>query len=200
MAFVDLRADVESWAIRSDFPTSIYNLATARINRSLRVQQMLEQYSEIAAREITLPTNFLAFDQLKGTTSGYDFPIDPVTPYTMASGDNPSGVPEGYSIANGLTGRVMRLNPAPSGPYPLSGMYFAKLANLVNDADTNLVLEDFPDIYLSACLAYAFGWMQDTEQMTIHSQNMATQIDLANQEYSQNRYSAPLQSVPVNSA
>ena len=195
MAFSDLRTDVESWMARADFPLSIYDLATARINRVLRVRQMLTAYSDTAAQVLTLPSDFLGFDILKGVTAGREFPINPVSPFTAAHGDSPSGVPTEYSIANGATSLTMRLNPAPDSAYVLSGMYFGKLANFTTDSDTNSVLTDFPDIYLSAVLMHTFAYSRNAEQAALHGANFTNQVMEANDEYQRNRYSSPLRSV-----
>lgn len=177
MAFSDLKADVETWTLRTDLPSNIYDLVTEEINEKLRVRQMLSDYSATATAEsVTLPTDWLQFDALYVETGGTRIPIFPVSEFSSAVGYRSSGAPLEYVTKN----NTLSLNPVPDGSYTLGGEYYARLANLSGDADTNDVLDDFEGIYFAGAMHFAYNFTRNTEEEAKWGQRFYSRIDTAN--------------------
>lgn len=70
--------------------------------------------------------------------------------------DTSTGTPIHYMLANGL----VYVGPIPETAYTAYLHYWKKLAPLTDDAPSNWLLEDHPDLYLFASLLQAelFGW------------------------------------------
>lgn len=197
MAFSDLKADVESWVVRNDFPASVYTLATEEINRSLRVRQMLSDYSATTTAEsISLPSDWIEFEGVYAVSNGSRYPLTATTEFLSAAGHRASGSPLEYTVKDG----AIHFNPIPDGTYTLGGQYYAKLADFALDEDTNDVLTNFYSIYLSGCLAFAFGWAQDAENEAKWTQLFISRVEMANKVDLRARFSGPLKPRPQASA
>lgn len=109
-------------------------LATADINRRLRVRQMI---TEVTQATLTLPADFLEAETVKVA----DVLYVPSHEGAQARGDGGT-----FSVNGGS----LLLNPADSAP-DLYLRYYAKLDELESDT-TNDVLTAYPDVYM-------FGWM-----------------------------------------
>lgn len=195
--FETLKADVESWTVRTDLPSNIYVLATEEINRRLRVRQMLKDYSATPSSEtLALPSDFLEFEGVYVSTGGTRIPLTVTSEATIAAGHRSSGTPLEYAI----TGDNLILNPIPDGTYTLGGRYYAKLSDLSEDSDTNDILADFYALYLSAALSYAFGWVRDQEAEARWQGHFAEAISTANNEAQRAKYAGPIRMRPRASA
>ena len=186
--FASLKADIQSWSLRSDYPESIYKLATALINRSLLVREMLSDFSATTSGEsVTLPSDFIEFDHVY-------IDADPrvvlmaADQWQQSAFHRSSGQPATYSIKDG----VILLNPVPDGSYSLAGRYYAELADFSADSDTNDVLTKFPEIYLFANLMFVYAWLQDAEREVAATNNFMAVVDAANKKDVKARFTGPV--------
>lgn len=190
--FASLKTDVESWMARSDFPTSIYGLATRLINQKLRVREMVSSYSaSTSSATVALPSGFIAWDYLY-VDRNPRVVLSASDGYAQDLGWDNSGIPTQYRIS----GSNMYLNPAPDSAYDLAGTYYAKLSEFSADADTNDVLTTYPEVYLAACLSVAFAWDQDSEKELQWAARLQGAISDANTEDVMARYSGQLKMRP----
>ena len=77
----------------------------------------------------------------------------------MHDGFTSSGQPAFYSIENGQ----LRLSPSPNGSENLVLRYYAKLDDLSADDDTNVILTNFPGIYVYGALSHHAMLIRDQE-------------------------------------
>ncbi len=186
--FATLREDIQSWSLRSDYPDSIYKLATAQINRSLVVREMLADFSATTSGEtVALPSGFIEFDHLY-------IDADPrvvlmaADQWQQSAHHRNSGQPATYSIKDS----VMVLNPVPDGSYSLAGRYYSELTDFSADADTNAVLVKYPEIYLFANLMFVYAWLEDAEREMKATNNFLAVVDTANKKDIKVRYAGPV--------
>lgn len=134
-------------------------LAEARMNRELRVSQMLTLESIAASSDTaTVPDDFLAPVTLRMVGSPY-YSLKFLTPEQMAAfqADLPAGTTAYWTLRND----TIWLCPEPDTATTLELLYYAKIPSLTEDDDTNWVLANFPDAYLYGAAAEAAQYYAD---------------------------------------
>jgi hypothetical protein len=155
--YATLKADVATWARRSDLTSAIpafVSLAEMEIYKThqppLRVREMETESSlTVTALTAAVPANYLEARYIK-----LDNTDRPTIQY-MA----PSKWDQYQSGFFTVVGDEIRLPADTSSNLKL--VYLAQPAALVNDADTNDVLNAYYGIYLSATLKYAAAYVKD---------------------------------------
>lgn len=190
--YASLKTDVESWAARSDFPETVYKLATTFINRKLRVREMISGFSSTTSTETdALPSDFLEFNLLY-IDRDPRVVLSAADGFSQTLGYRASGTPTSYWIDNGY----LYLNPAPDGSYDLVGRYYARLDDFSADADTNTILTTYPDIYLSASLSYVYLWDRDDTEAARWTAVAQGLIEDANAADVKTRFAGPVKMRP----
>ena len=174
-----LKTSVDNWLVRddvaqtgSDFP-QILLMAESEIARDIRtVVQEQRTTISVSSRYTDLPANFLAIRQVFiDDNNGRRF-MEYQTPEalresnTWQSGRRPSFYSlEGDEDVNGIGNVRFVLAPEPSASSPsdVEILYFARFPALVNDPDTNWLLQNHYDIYLWQTLKQAAIYLQETE-------------------------------------
>lgn len=170
MTYATLKADIATWARRSDLTSAIPSfvaLAESEIYKAhaqpLRVREMEAEVTlTVAGLAATLPNDYLEARYIKlddaDTTQLLYLPPERWNQHQS-----------GFFTVVGLEVRL------PSNTTSnLTLVYLAKPAALANDSDTNAVLEAYYGIYLSAAMKYASGYVKDvasaqTYQMQLDS-------------------------------
>lgn len=182
MDFATLKADILSLIGRA--PADVcYRLTTADINAVLRVSAMEGTATLTEAAEITLPTDFLGVIDVYRDADPR-VALSPTTLQALNSVYMTSGMPREYAISNGK----MLLNPSPDGTTDIKMRYYAKLADMLADDDTNGVLTDYPGIYVYGVLRHHSALIRDAEalaawQPQFVSAMKAAQVDDNNKRY-----------------
>ena len=135
-----------------------YELVTADINRSLRLQCMAATDTLTEAASIALPADFLAVIDIYRATDPR-VALQPTTPQAIHSQYVSSGTPRFYAIVDG----TLLLSPSPDGSEDIELRYYAKLADLSADGDTNDVLTNFPAIYIYGALTHHAQLIRDPD-------------------------------------
>jgi hypothetical protein len=145
-----------------------YELVTADINQKLRVTDMEATATLVEAAEITLPTDFLEVIDIYRDTDPRTT-LRSLSPQSLNVSYESSGAPMFYTITDGS----MRLTPSPDGTENIQLRYYAKLADLSEDSDTNDILTNYPAVYTYGALAHhgalirdnnAINWYQAYDQ------------------------------------
>ena len=167
--YAGLKTEVAAWLHRNDLadriPTFI-EFATNRLSRSITSPQM-EASTTLAVTNgvASLPSDFRAAIAMTLGTVEYKA----ITAADLRA-MNQGGIRPTYPVYS-IVNNQIRVYPADSSAPTF--IYATRLANLVADADTNWVLQDYPDVYLMASLAEARKFLIDDarlvqyEQMTI---------------------------------
>lgn len=174
-----LKTDVDNWLARDDvavsgssFP-SILLLAEAEIARDIRtVVQEQRTTLSIGSRYTDLPADFLAVRQIFiDDNNGQRF-FEYQTPETLREGNTwlNGRTPSFYSLEGdedtggiGDVRLVLAPEPDASSPVDVELLYWARFPALVNDPDTNWLLQNYYDVYLWQTLKQAAIFIQETE-------------------------------------
>lgn len=164
-----------------------YSLVTADINKYLRVEEMISSTTLTEAASITLPADFLAVSSVYIDTDPRRA-LSPTSKQAMNSRHS-NGSPSVYAIDGG----TMYLSPEPTTSETVALDYYARVAALSADADTNDVLTNYPDVYVYGTLTHHAALIRDPEAAAIWRTGYDAAIASANKNARSAKYSgAPL--------
>ena len=167
----ELKSAVGDFLNRSDLasviPTFI-DFAEAEFNRSLRVRQMVKRAEAVIdARFSAVPADFIEAKDLVIVGSNPVTPLAFVTQQEMAQDRSATytvaAKPQFFSVV----GSQFEFMPTPDVEYSLEMSYFAKIDALSDDADTNWLLTDYPDLYLYTSLMHSAPYLKDDERTVV---------------------------------
>jgi hypothetical protein len=161
-----LKTAVADWLNRDDLtaviPTFI-DLAHAKLNRRLRVREMLQRSTaNVTTQYTSLPNGFLSMRniQLNVTTpKALEYLTSEQMDQERARG-NTAREPVYYTIL----GETIEVFPSPDASYEIELAYHKSLTALSADADTNWLLTKAPDAYLYGALLQAAPYLKDTAE------------------------------------
>lgn len=164
--YAELQTSVATWIKRSDLTSLIpdfITLAEARINRDLRVLNMVTQAtSSITTEFAAVPTDFRLARSIRLVASPYTR-LDYLTPEAMA--DYAETLPTGDLAAFSVVGDQFWFLPAPSEAVSVKLTYYQKVPALSASATSNWLLASHPDAYLWGTLLEACVYLEDEEQV-----------------------------------
>lgn len=186
MAITDLASLVErtlDWADAANisdetvkecvqFSTHTFNYGSPNIT-PLRTREMVDTVALTPSSGVaTLPADYLQFRSVTLATAtprllSYISPDDAVSLY----GNNAAGLSNSFTVV----GNSLTLYPSNSSNVTL--VYYQKIPELVNDADTNWVLDGHPNLYLHATLYHAALYRRDMELAATHAAAAQSAID-----------------------
>lgn len=161
----DLTTDIISWTghnLSAPKLSSIIRLAESNIGRDVRIAAMYQTDNAfaISATSVAVPTGLIEVKRFRLDGRDQTLKFCSVGAFYDSPEFDRSGVPEIYTIEGGN----FVFAPTPVGNFTALLGYLKRFTALVNDVDTNALLNDNYDIYLFACLAAAFAFAQDDEQ------------------------------------
>jgi hypothetical protein len=167
-------------------PTFI-TLAEAKLNRKLRVRQMLKRATaSLDSQYFAYPADWLQAKEFQLNTN----PIVRLQFVTEAYGDElkannyvASGQPAYYTII----GTQLEVIPTPDTTYTGELTYYAKIPALSDSNTSNWLLAYAPDLYLYGALTEATPYLKDDERLGTWGQlyaNSLSDIEIADQRAS----------------
>jgi hypothetical protein len=168
--YTELRGAVGGWLNRHDLTDvipSFISLAEARLNRELRVRQMVKRSVAILEDNyITLPFDWLEAKNVQINVGGRPKKLEYMTleqgdDYNTRRGGASSGEPLYFNV----TGNQLETIPRPSGEPQIELTYYAKIPALSDSAPTNWLLLQWPDLYLYGTLAHSAPYLKDDERV-----------------------------------
>lgn len=165
--YSDLQTSIGAWLNRTDLTAVIpdfISLAEAQHKRDLRLRMQISTTTintVAGVSSITLPADFLELENLSVLTS----PTQQLTYATVEQldgaypGNGLTGVPSLYTIEAGL----ILLGPTPDSVYSISCLYYANFPSL-SSSSTNLLLTNYPSLYLYASLEQACLYLKDSQR------------------------------------
>lgn len=161
MDYAGLQAAVGDGLKRADVYSQVpvfIAMAEAKLNRRLRVRQMVINASATISNEFELaPTDMLAPISMKLST---DEVLDSISPDAMAwrkSQEDEAGKPQTYSVV----GTSLEFSPVPDAPYTAFLVYYAAIPSLSSTVTTNWLLAGHVDVYLYGALQQAGQYLED---------------------------------------
>jgi hypothetical protein len=156
-----LQSAVGDWLMRQDLtdviPTFI-KLGEARINRELRVRQMIKQSTALLYdRRLPLPQHWL--EAIRVEVSGTRPWVLTQAPMDELNKIYPTGPgrPGFFSIV----GDEIQVFPYLEDGTPMQMTYYARVPLLSNEAPTNWLLDLWPDLYLYSALMHSAPYLKD---------------------------------------
>ena len=195
MNFGELKADVRSYLHRTDLDADIpgfIELARTRINRDMRVREQLVE-KDVTPTTMPFPTesDFLEMRDIYHHRNGFRITLTLTSRRQLNDYRNTNILqsnPAFYSI-DGL-----QLETAPGGTgVEFTELYYASVAELVNDADTNLLLDVYPSVWLYASLFEGHIFAQDMDLASAALDTYNSEIKIANDRAKQSESGASLQ-------
>lgn len=154
--YYDLQASIGRWLHRGDLAAVTGDLiafAEARLNRNLRVRQMEKSHTEVITDSVVaLPADWIEF---VGAPMLGDKRLDFVTRDQYKTLDGC------YSDRYTIMGSTLVIGAQIDAGASLSFDYYAKIPALSDDAPTNWLLTDGPDIYLYGSLLEAEPYLKN---------------------------------------
>lgn len=162
--------------------TLAFDLASSQLNDELRIRAMEVTTTLTSTNgEITLPADFLEAQSVANVTGGFLKPISHERLVELAE----TGTPTHYVVGNG----VLSLNPAPDDGHEIKIVYFAKLAELADDGDTNAALNGGAlEAYVYTTLAHHARLIRDTAALQFWEAEGAKAVAMANKADLASRY------------
>jgi hypothetical protein len=178
-----LVAAVKNWLARADLDSVIpdfITLAESRINRDLKVRQMLTTVGLTASsREFTLPTDIVSIVRVSARVSGRDKILEPLA--SVANINATDGLAWGY-VVEGSVGKVV----GGTGSEDITMSYYAKIPAVATSA--NWLITNYPDVYLYATLLEASPYLGNDARVSTWAQGYQSAIDSLNRMDSEARF------------
>lgn len=161
--------------------------AEFRINNLLRDRRMVQRalLPIPADGYFTTPNDFLEADSLAiqnyNLVNGFLKPGSKIGTPRYVSAEAVDENPDGYvtPFPGWFTTRGQFIELVGwSSPKPIQAQlfYFAKLPKLINDTDTNWLLEEAPHIYVNAIAHFGFKHLEEDERATMLLQEVAAEL------------------------
>ena len=187
-----LQTAVANWLDRSDLTDRIpefISLAEATFNRVLRLRAMETTVADATpsgSKEDALPSGYLQMREIHLATTpvvslAY---ITPEIMYRIRAGST-SGKPNSYTIV----GDNILFGPTPDGAYDYSITYYKAFDALGDDAQTNWLVLNAPDLYLYGTLLQAEPFLMNDERVPLWERGVRQIINDLQQQDDKDRYS-----------
>lgn len=160
--YSDLKSAVADWLVRSDLTSRIPDfiaLAEARINRELRVREMIAtETGTVSSQTLAIPSDFVEALRFTLDTAS-DIPLEyrPFEDAERRNAGNSSGQPAMFAVV----GSEFRLYPTPDSDYTYTLDFYQRVPALSDTNTTNWLLTKAPDLYLFGALAEAAPFLLD---------------------------------------
>ena len=163
-----LQTEIASFLNRQDLESEIptfVRLLEARVNRKTRSWQMVKRAYAVMqpnSEYLQLPGDYLELKRARVVGALTQLPQPPLEYASMAEIDriqHEAVVPQMPHWYN-IVGNAMRFAPLPDQAYTVEITYYAKLPALAENAQTNWLLADHPDIYLHGALVAASRFLK----------------------------------------
>jgi len=196
--YANLKTEIANYLNRTDLTSyldTFIDLAESRHARDLRLREMESVDTSITTvsgtQSYDLPTGYLEMRYVAYQTNPYTFltflaPPDFMRVYNAGEG---SGTPSHYTII----GSKIYLGMQPDSAKVLELGFFKRPTALSTSNTTNLILTNFPDLYLYACLAESEPFIMNDERLKVWASLYKEGVQTANESAQRGRTSsAPL--------
>lgn len=167
--FIDL---AESVFKRPPKPVATKQMGGIRVNKTRTTGTLTSGTSTLA-----LPSDFLEFDRFI-LTADYSTLVPVNADHLGVKKLSGSGKPTYVCVQD-----VFEFDVAPDDSYAYELSYWPSVSALSDSNTSNFLLTNFPDVYLSACLYWAWSWARDTQEMAKWAGAYSEAASLANQSY-----------------
>lgn len=181
--YSDLKTSVANYLARSDLTSQIpdfISLSEIRLNRILRIRQMLETATAQTTggdSTVGLPPNFLQLRDLF-VVGNPRTPLSFLSPsaFTRDARADQSGRPVFYT----MNGAEFVLAPIPDTNYTISMLYYAKPEAMSDSNPSNVFMANAPDCLLYGALIEAEPFLMNDARLSVWSSLFASATQTLN--------------------
>ena len=189
--YSDLKTSIANYLGRSDLTSQIpdfITLAEIRLNRDLRIRQMLKTATATMTGgdpTVGLPSDFLEMrDIFVEATPRISVSYMAPAAFTRDARATDSGRPVFYT----MRGAEFEFAPIPDTNYTLQMIYFAKQPALSDSNPSNAFMANCPDALLYAALGEAEPYLMNDARTAIWAQFYQNAIDRLNDSNKESEY------------
>ena len=175
-SYTDFKATVASYLARDDLTSMIpafITLAEARLNRDLRIRQMLKVVTTTTTANdstVELPSDFGIIRDIHLNTNPVSvLQYDTPTAFYRNAKTSTTGQPKFYTIL----AQELQFSPVPDGEYDIQMLYYGTPTPLGDTNPSNIFLTVCPDLLLYATLGEAEPYLMNDARL----QTWATMYD-----------------------
>lgn len=175
--YAELKATIADFLNRADLTAAIptfITLAEAKFNRDLRTRQQEKRaYATLDSQFIQLPPDWAEGKNLQINAS----PVRVLEFVTTDQADRIRARRYGDTFADAYTiiGSQLEVVPVVAADTEIEMAYYAKIPALTDDAPTNWLLTEWPDLYLYGALIHAAPYLREDDRI-VTWKGMADQL------------------------
>ena len=195
MNYGEFKALIAAQAHRNDLTSQLdgfVDRAKARLDRDMRVREMLDAETLTpVTNPFELPAGFLEMRDIYHTRNGTRVTLTLVNRRMLnfyASTNVSQANPRFYSVDG------TQIETRPGGETVVfESLFYKQITPLVNDSDTSIILDRFPDVWLYAALDELYTFTQNTEEKVKAEQVYVNEMKSSNQRAREAESGASLQ-------
>lgn len=174
----------------ADLYSTFIEMGEARLNQVMRLsEQEFRATSTPTAAFWSLPTDFVEMRHIQATNAGGSRALDYVTA-EQADEFRRRINAGGYRVYTILDNQIEIIpHPTVDSTSEVEMFYYAKLDPIVEDADTNPVLTNYPNLYLYACLLEASLYREDNQAVQTWASALDSYAEQLNTRHQSARFS-----------
>ena len=166
--YSELQTSIAKYLNRNDLTDNIPDFVTlteGKLNRDLLIRASVvraETTTTSGTAFYNLPSDIIELKNITRDTSSASFALSYLS--LESASREYGGVSSGFPRAYSSVGDTIKLLPTPDAAYTIGINYYQKLVALSDSNTSNIILENYPDLYLFGSCFEGALFLNDTEQ------------------------------------
>jgi len=166
--YSELQTSIAKYLNRNDLTDNIPDFITlteGKLNRDLLIRASVvraETTTTSGTAFYNLPSDIIELKNITRDTSSASFALSYLS--LESASREYGGVSSGFPRAYSSVGDTIKLLPTPDAAYTIGINYYQKLTALSDSNTSNIILENYPDLYLFGSCFEGALFLNDTEQ------------------------------------
>tara|TARA_R100001463_G_scaffold59_1_gene259 strand:+ start:3891 stop:4508 length:618 start_codon:yes stop_codon:yes gene_type:complete len=166
--YSELQTSIANYLNRSDLTDNIPDFITlteGKLNRDLLIRASVvraETTTTSGTAFYNLPSDIIELKNITRDTTNASFALSYLS--LESASREYGGVSSGFPRAYSSVGDTIKLLPTPDAAYTIGINYYQKLVALSDSNTSNIILENYPDLYLFGSCFEGALFLNDTEQ------------------------------------
>ncbi len=166
--YSELQTSIANYLNRGDLTDNIPDFITlteGKLNRDLLIRASVvraETTTTSGTAFYNLPSDIIELKNITRDTTNASFALSYLS--LESASREYGGVSSGFPRAYSSVGDTIKLLPTPDAAYTIGINYYQKLVALSDSNTSNIILENYPDLYLFGSCFEGALFLNDTEQ------------------------------------
>ena len=166
--YSELQTSIANYLNRSDLTDNIPDFITltdGKLNRDLLIRASVvraETTTTSGTAFYNLPSDIIELKNITRDTTNASFALSYLS--LESASREYGGVSSGFPRAYSSVGDTIKLLPTPDAAYTIGINYYQKLVALSDSNTSNIILQNYPDLYLFGSCFEGALFLNDTEQ------------------------------------